>query len=186
MKIGDADILILPGLGGGRSSPDYWYLRWRERMATARVVEQENWDDPEPSDWIIGLNREIARCRRPIVLVAHSAGALVVATAFCDTTLKGNIAGAFLVAPADPVRGSVETPALRPFKPTPTGPLPFPSMLIASRDDPWCDWDAAAGMALDWGCELADAGNAGHIDAESGHGPWPEGMVMFARMMSRL
>ena len=30
------------------------------------------------------------------------------------------------------------------------------------------------------------AGNAGHINAASGHGPWPEGLLMFGELMKRL
>ncbi len=33
---------------------------------------------------------------------------------------------------------------------------------------------------------FADAGEAGHINAESGHGPWPEGSMTFAHFMTRL
>src|SRR5690606_7271136 len=114
------------------------------------------------------------------------AGALTIARAFCNAQLGGNVVGALIVAPADPYGGETLAPALKAFQPMPSGPLPFPSILIASRDDPYCAFETAADMALDWGSELADAGHAGHLNADSGHGPWPEGMMMFARLLSRL
>lgn len=186
MKAAEADILILPGIGGGRSSPHYWYWRWRERMNTARLVGQEEWDNPDPAAWIASLHGHIAAAKNPVVLVGHSAGALTIARAFCNAPLAGTVAGALIVAPADPEAGAALAPALEAFRPLPTGPLPFPSILIASRDDPYCSFETSADMALDWGSELADAGNAGHINVDSGHGPWPEGMMMFARLLSRL
>jgi predicted alpha/beta hydrolase family esterase len=33
---------------------------------------------------------------------------------------------------------------------------------------------------------LIDAGEAGHINADSGHGPWPEGTMVFAKFLSQL
>ena len=34
--------------------------------------------------------------------------------------------------------------------------------------------------------DFHQAGNAGHINVHSGHGPWPEGLLMFTRLMQRL
>ena len=33
---------------------------------------------------------------------------------------------------------------------------------------------------------LLDAGDAGHVDPGSGHGPWPEGLMRFAAFIARL
>jgi predicted alpha/beta hydrolase family esterase len=72
------------------------------------------------------------------------------------------------------------------FAPSPSTPLPFPSLLIASRDDPHATYEEMETMALDWGAQVIDAGAAGHIDAQSGHGPWPEGLMRFAAFLARL
>jgi len=45
MKIADADILVLPGLGN--AGPGHWQRRWGERFSTARFVEQDEWEKPE-------------------------------------------------------------------------------------------------------------------------------------------
>ena len=52
--------------------------------------------------------------------------------------------------------------------------------MVASRNDPLGAYDAIAGFAADWGADLIDAGEAGGLDAASGHGPWPEGLLRLA------
>ncbi len=46
-------------------------------------------------------------------------------------------------------------------------------MVLASRNDPYAAYDAVAALAADWGADLVDAGEAGGLNAASGHGPWP-------------
>jgi predicted alpha/beta hydrolase family esterase len=33
---------------------------------------------------------------------------------------------------------------------------------------------------------IVDAGDAGHVNTESGHGPWPEGLMRFAGFLKQL
>jgi predicted alpha/beta hydrolase family esterase len=68
----------------------------------------------------------------------------------------------------------------------PTDPLPFPSLLVVSTNDSYVSPNRAADMATAWGSELHFAGEAGHINLASGHGPWPEGLLMFTRLMQRI
>ena len=186
MKIADADILILPGLGN--SAPGHWQRRWGERFRNGRVVDQEEWDRPVLADWVGRLHQEIMLATRPVVLVAHSLGtAAVVHTAqrLADTKVRG----AFLVSPPD-----LESPEVLADLPTevhsfsnvPRDPLPFPSLVVVSSNDAFVTLERAADMATAWGSELAQAGEAGHINLASGHGPWPEGLLMFSRLMQRL
>jgi predicted alpha/beta hydrolase family esterase len=72
------------------------------------------------------------------------------------------------------------------FGPYPRDPLPFPSLLVASRNDPFGSYEHADDIAAAWGSLLLDAGEAGHINAESGHGPWPEGTMVFAQFLGKL
>ena len=74
-------------------------------------------------------------------------------------------------------------PAFRPYA---RQKLPFPSVLVASRDDPYSSLADSEALARQWGAQLLDAGSAGHLNAESGHGPWPEGLLQFAAFMKRL
>jgi len=181
VKIAEADILIAPGLGN--SPPEHWQRRWARRMANAHVIEQDDWQTPAPADWIGRIHQEIMLATRPVVLVGHSlsvAAIVLTAQRLADTKVRG----AFLVSPPD-FDGPDLPPEARPFKP-PTDPLPFPSMVIASTTDPLVTVERAQGFAADWGSALKLAGDAGHINAASGHGPWPEGLLMFAELMQRL
>ncbi len=93
--------------------------------------------------------------------------------------------GAFLVSPPDH-EGDAIPPAAQGFANVPRDPLPFPSMVVVSTSDQLVSVERAADMATAWGSELHIAGDAGHINAASGHGPWPEGLLMFTRLMQRL
>ena len=182
MKLADADILILPGLGN--SGPGHWQRRWGERFSTGRVVEQDEWDRPRLADWTGRIEREIMMSTRPVVLIAHSLGvsALVhTAQRLKDTKVRG----AFLVSPPDHESDDMP-PEIAGFGHVPRDPLPFPSMLVVSTDDTYCSVERAVDMATAWGSDLHLQNNAGHINVASGHGPWPEGLLMFTRLMQRL
>ncbi len=58
--------------------------------------------------------------------------------------------------------------------------------MIASASDSYCTIDEAQELAGAWGSEFSDAGDAGHINTQSGHGPWPEGLMRFAGFMRTL
>jgi serine hydrolase len=183
MKIAEADILLVPGLGN--SGPGHWQRRWLEKMPTAQWVEQEEWDEPLFEPWIETLQRAIQMATRPVVLVGHSLGATVIvhsAQRLKDTKVKG----AFLVCPPDLDENTDVQPAALPFANVPRDPLPFPSLLIASQNDVFCSIERAGDLANAWGSEFHDAGEVGHLNLASGHGPWPEGLMMFTRLMQRL
>ncbi len=182
MKVAQADILIVPGYTN--SGPDHWQTRWQEKLSTARRVEQDAWSKPVREDWTARFADCVNEAERPVVVIAHSLGVATVVQAL--PALTKPIAGAFFVAPPE-----VDNPAIRPrhlmtFGPYPREPLPFPSIIVASRNDPFGSFEHAGDIANAWGSLLVDAGEAGHITAESGHGPWPEGTMVFARFLSRL
>ena len=80
------------------------------------------------------------------------------------------------VAPAD-VDASPAIPAsLGNFAGVPRTILPFPSVLVASQNDPYITPDRARLFASAWGATLFDAGACGHINVASGFGPWPQGL----------
>jgi predicted alpha/beta hydrolase family esterase len=120
---------------------------------------------------------------QPVVLVAHSLGCVLVAAWARFSRHAHKASGALLVA-----LGDVEQPGLAPalpgWAPILREPLPFPSLLVASRDDPYCSFERAAGLARDWGSRLVDAGARGHLNAESGLGDWPEGHALLQSLLS--
>jgi len=183
MRISDLDIFIIPGLGG--SGPDHWQHRWAQKLSTARLIEQADWHNPDQEAWVSKILREIEAAERPVVLIGHSLGSLAAASAAAAAPEK--IAAAFLVAPPDPHAPTLPPhidPAFR--DKTPQGLLKVPGVLVASRNDPFASYDFAEKLAEDWGLKLADAGEAGHINAESGHGPWPEGLMAIAGLLSKI
>jgi len=183
MRTSDADILIVPGLGG--SAPDHWQSRWSAKLPTARIVHQADWDRPKLATWRERLLEEVVRAERPIVLVAHSLGVLLIAHA-APMLRQRDVKGAFLVAPPSP-DVIAALPSIDPaFVTAPLERLPFPGLVIASRDDPYAPYADSERLAGTLGAELADAGHSGHVNADSGHGPWPEGLMRFAGFMKRL
>nr|WP_245196724.1 alpha/beta hydrolase [Labrys sp. LIt4] len=174
--------MIVPGLGN--SGPDHWQSRWQAKLSTARRVQQDDWDHPEREAWVSRLVENVETSSRPAIVIAHSIG--VITTVFAAERLKGHVIGAMLVAPSD-----WDKPDLLPgydldFNPIPMTALPFPSLLVASRNDPYCDINRASSFAEAWNSEFVDAGEAGHINVESGHGPWPEGLLRLASFLSKL
>lgn len=186
MKIAEADIIIVPGYTN--SGPDHWQSRWEAKMPHAVRVHQDDWHKPDVEEWTANFVKAIESTRRPVVVVAHSLGCQVMVQSMVkmDAPSKQRIRGAFLVAPPD-----VENPSIRPkhlmtFGPYPRDPLPFPSVVVASTNDQFCHHEVAADMANAWGSLFVDARESGHINAQSGHGPWPDGLMVFANFMKRL
>jgi predicted alpha/beta hydrolase family esterase len=99
---------------------------------------------------------------------------------------EGVVRGALLVAFPDIEAGADLPESVRAFAPVPRDPLPFPSLLVASRTDPHCRYERAEDYAYAWGSALVDAGEAGHINVASGHGPWPEGLMRLAGFLAPL
>lgn len=187
MKASEADILMIPGYGN--SGPDHWQSRWQSKLASARRVEQDSWHEPTREEWVKSIACAINAATKPVVLVAHSLGIGAALHALPDCA--GKVAGGFFVAPPNlliPGRlpAGLAPERLGSFGPYPSEPLPFPSITVASRDDPYGSYEHAGDIANAWGSFLIDAGNSGHINTESGHGPWPEGTMVFAQFLSRL
>jgi len=183
MKTGDCDILILPGYAG--SEEEHWQARWAERLRTGRMVAQDDWHRPDPESWLARIVEAVESAARPVILIAHSLG-VVAAVKAAPRLPEGIVRGAVLVAFPD-IESRNELPgSVRAFAPVPRDPLPFPSLLVASRTDPYCTYERAQEFGWAWGSELVDAGESGHINVASGHGPWPEGLMRLAGFMKTL
>jgi predicted alpha/beta hydrolase family esterase len=182
MKVSDVEILMVPGYTN--SGPDHWQTRWERKLSTARRVEQAEWSKPVRDDWVARVAEEVNAAAKPVVLVAHSLG--VPAVIHAIQLFNKPVIGAFFVAPPDVANPSIRPRHLMTFGPYPRDPLPFPSMTVASRNDPFGSYEHADDIAAAWGSLILDAGECGHINAESGHGPWPEGTMVFAQFLSHL
>lgn len=175
-------VLLVPGLDG--SGPGHWQRRWAEEMEDCRMVDLGQWATPHRNTWINRLNLAIHRAGRPVVLVAHSLGCLLAAwwAKFEQPGSSAPVTGALLVAPPE-VDFFPRDDRLNGFAPTPGGPLPFPTILVASRNDPWVGFDTAKLLARRWGSRFVDAGKVGHINADSGLGSWEEGKELLASLI---
>jgi predicted alpha/beta hydrolase family esterase len=142
-------------------------------------VEQTDWQAPDCGEWINRLDEVVAECPGRVVIVAHSLGCVAFAQwARCvRERVREKVEGAFLVAPADVERENGPR-EMRNFGPIPKCRLPVPTMLIASENDPCIAFPAARRLSILWKSILVNAGAAGHINVDSGHGPWPTGKTL--------
>lgn len=163
--------LIVPGLYG--SCAEHWQTWLERRLPTSQRVLQANWDKADIEAWSDVLAKEILLRSGRVFLIAHSFGCLVSVAA--ANRLAPRIHGALLVAPCDTQRVGVDERLLA-FE------LSFPSMLVASRNDPWMSFPRAQMWAERWGSRFVDAGHKGHINVASGHGPWPQVMPLIAEL----
>ena len=114
-----------------------------------------------------------------VVIAAHSLGCLLVV--HWASLKRSNIAGALLVAVPDPSSPAFPSEASG-FAPVPDIRLGFPTVVVASTDDPYGTVDFARGCANVWGSRFVNIGAAGHINAASGLGGWPVGFELLAQL----
>ncbi|MDQ0611610.1 putative alpha/beta hydrolase family esterase [Variovorax sp. W1I1] len=164
-------ILLLPGWQN--SGPGHWQTIW-ESIHGDRRVEQHEWMRPLRGDWSARLEEEVLSAPGPVAFAAHSLGCILVAAWAAHSRNTHKVAGALLVAPGDVEREDLRQ-LIPGWAPIVRQPLPFPSLLIAANDDPYCEASRSRQLAKDWGARFVDAGKGGHLNAESGLGDWPEG-----------
>ncbi|ADO69096.1 RBBP9/YdeN family alpha/beta hydrolase [Stigmatella aurantiaca] len=173
-----APLLIIPGYCN--SGPQHWQSAWERLLPEALRVQQHDWEQPTLEAWVTALEAALSACAEPPLLAAHSLGVSTVV--HWAARYARPIQGALLVAPPDLAHPGVPE-ACRAFAPIPRQRLPFRSILIASRDDPYASFECSEQMARDWGCQLEDAGRAGHINSDSGLGAWPQGQALLRELM---
>jgi hypothetical protein len=170
--------LVVPGLHG--SGPGHWQTWIESQIADAMRVEQTDWHQPVLSRWAGAVVQAIDRTKGDVFLVAHSFGSLAAVVAAHRRVDR--VAGVLLVAPADPARFSAmglrDSFAAKAVE-LPHWPLGVPSIVVASGNDPWTKLTTAAFWADRWGSRLIALDGVGHINEESGHGPWPLGLDLY-------
>jgi uncharacterized protein len=168
-------VLIVPGWRD--SGPGHWQSLWAHTLPGALRTVQDDWETPRLVSWVGSLAQQILAAPSPVVIAAHSLGCITVA--HLPSQAVKRIRGALLVAPADPERRAV----LQDFAPVPHERLPYRSILVASSDDPYCSVRLAGAYARAWGSEFVRLNGAGHINLESGHGPWPLGLALLNSLL---
>ena len=167
-------ILLVPGLHN--SGPDHWQSRWHQQFPQWQRMLGLPWDKPDLTVWSAKLASKLRSRRSRVHLVAHSFGAL---TAIAAARLQPDkVSSIFLVAPADPARFGIPDEAL-------AGSIKVSAQLIASRNDPWMSFERAEYWSRQWQVPLFDAGEVGHINAQSGHGEWSQGLNLLNTLHHR-
>lgn len=172
--------LIVPGLHG--SDADHWQSRWLVDHDDAVLVEQADWSSPDAERWLAAL--EAAVLANPgAIIVAHSLGTILTAR-LAQSHVAPLVAGALLVAPADIERTGELHGRSYEFGTMPRQRLPFPSVVVASHNDPYLPFEKAVALAAAWGSRLHDLGRAGHINVASGFGRWTDGYALAGGLTS--
>ncbi len=174
----ETPILMLPGYGG--SGPEHWQTLWQQAHPHIRRVEQRDWEHPSREEWVGALEAAAQASGPGTVLVAHSLACLQVVHWAAAT--QRTVRAALLVGVPDPT-SAVYPPVAADFGPVPLHRLPFPSLLVGSTNDPYATIAFTETCAKAWGSQFVSVGAAGHINAASGIGAWPEGMELLDRLL---
>jgi len=168
-------ILVVPGLRDHVA--EHWQTLLQHKLPKAVSVPPLERDKLSCAARVAALDAAVAKIEGQVILVAHSAGVMI--TVHWARRHHRQIQGAVLAAPVD-----LETPlpegyptfdalADNGWHPIPRAPLPFPSIVCASRNDPLASFERVARMAQDWGGGLVDLGEVGHLNPAAGYGEWP-------------
>lgn len=180
--------LIVSGYADDRSLDSPYWQRWMEtQLDNAMRIEYAHPQTLSLSAYADRLLQVLNRANEPIWIIAHSIGCI--ATILAGLSHSSKVAGTILVAPtiapysppnqpdairADTIDINVDETILN-------CSLPFPSVVIASENDPRTKLMTAAYWAHAWGSHFISIGRAGHIDEHSGYGPWPWGLALYHR-----
>jgi uncharacterized protein len=182
----DATVVLVPGLRG--HVEDHWQTRLAASLPDARRVPPLGRAEPSLRARIRLLDRIVADVDGPVVLVAHSAG--VLATVHWAASYTGAKAVGALLAtppvfatPLPPDYPSIAELRAHGWLPIPRRPLPFPSILAVSTDDPLGNPVRVRALANAWGSRIHSLGAVGHLNPASGYGDWPGATSLIAELV---
>jgi len=179
-------VVIVPGLRD--HVEEHWQTHLHRELPGSVCVPRLHAHKLSCRAWVDALDATIAAVRGPVLLVAHSAGVMMVA--HWAREHRRTIAGALLVTPPDfgvPLPEGYPAPHVleeNGWLPTPMERLPFPSIVAASTNDPLARFTRTIGLARAWGSKLVRLGNVGHMNPASGFGPWHDAHT-FIRQLTR-
>jgi uncharacterized protein len=173
------EFIILPGSGG--SGETHWQTHWERANPKMRRFAPASWDLPDFNDWVAALETAVAKSATPPMLIAHSLACLLVAHWQLVSVLP--VRGALLVAVPDPA-SAVFPPYGASFAGAAQGRLRFPSVVVASTDDPYGSVAYARAKAAQWGSEIRIVGALGHIGGAAHLGDWPQGLELLREIVA--
>jgi predicted alpha/beta hydrolase family esterase len=173
-------ILFVPGLRDHVA--EHWQTLLAAELPGSATVPPLETDKLSRAARVAALDASLRAIEGPVILAAHSAGVLTVVH---WAQRNGRpIKGALLATPPDidlPLPAGYPTPEQLQtggWLPVPRWPLPFPSIVAVSTDDPLGKPDAVAGLARDWRSRVVELGAVGHLNPAAGYGPWPRAKAL--------
>jgi predicted alpha/beta hydrolase family esterase len=173
-------VVIVPGLRG--QVAEHWQTLLADALASAgraaRTVPPLTQNALSREARVAALGEVMSTISGEVVLIAHSAGCITTVH-WAQRHRTSQVRGGLLATPPD-----LDTPMHEPhpgpvlireggWLPVPRTPLPFPSIVAASTDDPLARLDVVVELARDWGSRLVEIGAVGHLNPASGYGSWP-------------
>ncbi|HKY92539.1 MAG TPA: alpha/beta hydrolase [Nevskiaceae bacterium] len=171
----DPTVVIVPGLRD--HVEQHWQTLLAARLPRVATVPPMGREQLDCLARVQALEDVVASIEGPFVLVAHSGGCITVAH-WARRTRRVPL-GALLATPPDFDRPmpegypTLEQLADAGWLPVPRAPLPFRTIVAASRNDPLATCERVEALAGDWGSRLLDLGAVGHLNPASGFGEWP-------------
>lgn len=170
-------VLTFPGIGN--SGPQHWQSLWEQSNPEFVRISQRDWDNPVCEEWVSVLEDTIQQLGSSVVIVAHSLACLAVAHWAAKS--HSPIKAALLVAVPNPDGSSFPAEAVG-FSPPPMQQFSFPSIVVASTNDPYSSQGHAQVCASAWGSRLVTIGAVGHINASSDLGQWLDGYELLQQL----
>lgn len=178
-------ILIVPGLRD--HVPAHWQTLLQAELSNAVSMPPLERDRLSCAAQVAALDAALAKIDGPVILVAHSGGCITVAH-WAQQRARA-IHGALLAAPPD-----FESPlpagypkqadlAQNGWLPVPRKPLPFPSLVAVSDNDPLGRKDRVLELARAWGSRTVEVGAVGHLNPAAGYGPWPRAKELIRELV---
>lgn len=176
--------LFVPGLRDHVA--EHWQTLLAAQLPNAYCVPPLEVDGLSCSARVEAIQRVVKTIEGPLILIAHSAG--VIMLAHWAQKYSRPIKGALLAAPADvespfpagyPTQSTLQAHG---WLPIPRQPLPFPSLLAASTNDPLASLERLEQLANDWQSRLVNLGAVGHLNPASGFGEWPQAHALLAEL----
>ena len=181
-------VLIVPGLRDDIAQ--HWQTLFEARLrAQGRPVASVSpmgRVDLDCATKVAAIERVAQSINGAIVIVAHSGGCIMVLH-WAQRTRRA-VHAALLAVPPDfdrpmpqgyPTLGQLDAAG---WLPVPRRPLPFRSIVCASRNDPLAAFARVETLAAAWGSELMDLGEVGHLNPASGYGEWPQADAFVERL----
>lgn len=182
----DATVLIVPGLRDHVS--EHWQTLLATGLPRVHTVPPMGRDNLDCAARVTAIEEAIAAIEGPVLIVAHSGGCVMIAHWARVTAYANRVRGCLLATPPDfdqPMPSGYPTLAMLDeggWLPVPRQRLPMRSLVAASRNDPLGAYVRVEELANDWGSDLIDLGEVGHLNPASGFGEWPLAEALIQRL----